>query len=170
VSATWPTPIYIAVMLGLIVICSAPPFIIEKIKKPGWKIEHPDTVLLDLDDSTATPAPAPVAVAGMTCIQPLNPLGAHDVGAPRISRAVRCRTEAPRAASQTLSRIVEELVELGHRVVEAQTLTDGRALVSSDPSFGAVVLDWDVTDPTARRRRAPCSTRRGCAATASRSS
>jgi arginine decarboxylase len=50
-----------------------------------------------------------------------------------------------RTASQTLSRIVEELVVLGHRVVEAQTLIDGRALVSSDPSFGAVILDWDVT-------------------------
>lgn len=49
-------------------------------------------------------------------------------------------------ASQTLSRIVEELAVLGHRVVEAQTLTDGRALMSSDPSFGAVVLDWDVTE------------------------
>jgi arginine decarboxylase len=52
-----------------------------------------------------------------------------------------------RAASQTLNRIVEELVELGHRVVETQTLTDGRALLSSDPSFGAVVLDWDISDP-----------------------
>jgi arginine decarboxylase len=51
-----------------------------------------------------------------------------------------------RTASQTLGRIVEELVVLGHHVVEAETLTDGRALVSSDPSFGAVVLDWDVTD------------------------
>jgi arginine decarboxylase len=51
-----------------------------------------------------------------------------------------------RTASQTLSRIVEELVALGHHVVEAETLTDGRALVSSDPSFGAVVLDWDVTE------------------------
>jgi arginine decarboxylase len=51
-----------------------------------------------------------------------------------------------RAASQTLRRIVEELVVLGHRVVEAETLTDGRALVGSDPSFGAVVLDWDVTE------------------------
>jgi arginine decarboxylase len=50
-----------------------------------------------------------------------------------------------RTAGQTLSRIVEELVGLGHRVVEAQTLTDGRALMSSDPSFGAVVLDWDVS-------------------------
>ena len=37
-------------MFGLIMICSAPPFIIEKIKKPSWKIAHPDTVLLDLDD------------------------------------------------------------------------------------------------------------------------
>lgn len=51
------------------------------------------------------------------------------------------------AASQTLSRIVTELVDLGHRVIEAETLTDGRALVGSDPSFGAVVLDWDVSEP-----------------------
>jgi arginine decarboxylase len=51
------------------------------------------------------------------------------------------------AASETLSRIVDELVDLGHRVVEAQTLSDGRALVGSDPSFGAVVLDWDVSEP-----------------------
>ena len=52
-----------------------------------------------------------------------------------------------RAASQTLNRIVDELLELGHRVVETQTLTDSRALLSSDPSFGAVVLDWDINDP-----------------------
>jgi hypothetical protein len=51
-----------------------------------------------------------------------------------------------RAPSQILSRIVEELLLLGHRVVEAQTLTDGRALLSSGPSFGAVVLDWDVSE------------------------
>jgi arginine decarboxylase len=51
-----------------------------------------------------------------------------------------------RTASRTLRRIVDELVVLGHRVVEAETLTDGRALVSSDPSFGAVVLDWDVSE------------------------
>jgi arginine decarboxylase len=29
-------------------------------------------------------------------------------------------------------------------VVEAETLSDGRALVASDPSFGCVVLDWSV--------------------------
>jgi arginine decarboxylase len=51
-----------------------------------------------------------------------------------------------RTASQTLGRIVEQLVLLGHHVVEAETLTDGRALVRSDPSFGAVVLDWDVAE------------------------
>ena len=32
----WPTPIYVGAMLGAIVICSVPPFIIEKIKKPSW--------------------------------------------------------------------------------------------------------------------------------------
>jgi hypothetical protein len=53
-----------------------------------------------------------------------------------------------------------ELVDLGHRVVEAETLTDGRALVGSDPSFGAVVLDWDVSEPDGELERAPCSTRR----------
>jgi arginine decarboxylase len=52
-----------------------------------------------------------------------------------------------RAAGQTLARIVAELVDLGHRVVEAGALTDGLALVGSDPSFGAVVLDWDVSAP-----------------------
>jgi arginine decarboxylase len=55
------------------------------------------------------------------------------------------------AASQTLSRIVTELVDLGHRVIEAETLSDGRALVGSDPSFGAVVLDWDVSEPDGER-------------------
>jgi putative glutamate/gamma-aminobutyrate antiporter len=46
----WPTPIYIGAMLGAIVICSVPPFIIEKIKKPSWIETHPDEVLLDLDE------------------------------------------------------------------------------------------------------------------------
>jgi amino acid transporter len=61
----WPTPIYIAVMFGLIIVCSAPPFIVEKIKKPGWKITNPDSVLLDLDDGSAVlPIPAAAAVTG----------------------------------------------------------------------------------------------------------
>ncbi len=57
----WPTPIYIAVMAGLIVVCSAPPFIVERIKKPSWKITSPDTVLLDLDDGSPDAAAAPAA-------------------------------------------------------------------------------------------------------------
>jgi amino acid transporter len=62
----WPTPIYIAVMLGLIVICSAPPFIVDRVKKPGWKITSPDTVLLDLDDGSAdATAPAVPALSGV---------------------------------------------------------------------------------------------------------
>jgi putative glutamate/gamma-aminobutyrate antiporter len=40
----WPTPIYIAAMVGLIVVCSIPPFIVERIKKPSWQITHPDEV------------------------------------------------------------------------------------------------------------------------------
>jgi arginine decarboxylase len=52
--------------------------------------------------------------------------------------------ERKRAAGRTLERIVGELELLGHVVVEAETLSDGRALVASDPSFGCVVLDWSV--------------------------
>jgi amino acid transporter len=68
----FPTPIYISVMLGLIVIASAPPFIMEKIKKPGWKIEHPDTVLLDLDDGAAATLPAPTGLAGAVATSNLS--------------------------------------------------------------------------------------------------
>jgi putative glutamate/gamma-aminobutyrate antiporter len=53
----WPTPIYVAAMAGAIVVCSLPPFIIEWLKKPDWKMDHPDEVLLDIDDSTI-PTPA----------------------------------------------------------------------------------------------------------------
>jgi glutamate:GABA antiporter len=48
--ATWPTPIYVLAMFIAIVICSVPPFIIERIKKPNWFIAHPDPVLLDVDE------------------------------------------------------------------------------------------------------------------------
>jgi putative glutamate/gamma-aminobutyrate antiporter len=51
----WPTPIYVAAMFAAIIVCSAPPFIMEKIKKPSWIEEHPDEVLLDLDEDK-TPA------------------------------------------------------------------------------------------------------------------
>ena len=52
--------------------------------------------------------------------------------------------ERKRAADRTLERIVEELVGLGHVVLDAETLSDGRALVASDPSFGCVLLDWNL--------------------------
>jgi putative glutamate/gamma-aminobutyrate antiporter len=50
----WPTPIYVAAMFVAIIVCSAPPFIIEKIKKPDWIEAHPDEVLLDLDEGKTT--------------------------------------------------------------------------------------------------------------------
>ncbi|HTU96652.1 MAG TPA: amino acid permease [Solirubrobacteraceae bacterium] len=49
----WPTPIYIAAMAAAIIICSLPPFIVERIKKPSWVEAHPDPVLLELDDEDA---------------------------------------------------------------------------------------------------------------------
>ncbi len=53
-------------------------------------------------------------------------------------------TEPKRAAGRALRTIVERLELLGHAVVETDNLADGRALVASDPSFGVVMLDWDV--------------------------
>jgi len=64
----WPTPIYIGAMLAAILICSAPPFIIERIKKPGWIDPHPDEVLLDVDGGTDLPVPVP-AVAMLATVK-----------------------------------------------------------------------------------------------------
>lgn len=44
----WATPIYVVAMAGAIIVCSIPPFIIERVKKPGWVIAQPDQVLLDV--------------------------------------------------------------------------------------------------------------------------
>ena len=52
----WPTPIYIAAMVAAIVVCSVPPFITHRLRKPSWIDEHPDPVLLELEDVEATPA------------------------------------------------------------------------------------------------------------------
>lgn len=52
--------------------------------------------------------------------------------------------ERRRAAGATLARILDELYALGHRVVQAQTFEDARALVASDPSFACLVLDWSL--------------------------
>jgi hypothetical protein len=36
-----------------IVICSIPPFLADILKKPNWKITHPDPVLLDSPEEDA---------------------------------------------------------------------------------------------------------------------
>ena len=47
----WATPVYVAAMVLGIVITSAPPFIVEKVKKRSWIMAHPDEVLVDPSDS-----------------------------------------------------------------------------------------------------------------------
>jgi arginine decarboxylase len=47
-------------------------------------------------------------------------------------------------ARATLGRIVAELEALGHRVVCAETLSDAVALAGSDPSFGCLMVDWNL--------------------------
>jgi amino acid transporter len=59
----WPTPIYVAAMFAAILICSVPPFVLEKIKKPSWNIAHPDKVLLDVDDGKTAEQVATAAAA-----------------------------------------------------------------------------------------------------------
>lgn len=62
--AHWSTPIYVLAMVIGVVICSIPPFLADIFKKPGWKITHPDPILLDVgeDDAAGDPtgyAPTP---------------------------------------------------------------------------------------------------------------
>lgn len=49
----WSTPIYVGAMVIGIVISSVPPFIVEKVKKPSWKLAHPDSSLVDVDDASS---------------------------------------------------------------------------------------------------------------------
>lgn len=77
----WPTPIYIGAMAAAIVICSAPPFIIERIKKPSWRIADPDEVLLDVDEDrtaeqVAAGAAALALAAGRLTDETLSPRSA----------------------------------------------------------------------------------------------
>jgi len=52
--------------------------------------------------------------------------------------------ERRREADRTSQRIVDELVVLGHRVEQVETVTDALALVGSDPLFGCIVVDWGL--------------------------
>jgi len=58
--------------------------------------------------------------------------------------------ERERLAGETLRRIVAELGDLGHDIVRASSITDAAALVASDPSFGCVLLDWNLDDESGR--------------------
>jgi hypothetical protein len=44
----WPTPIYVGAIAAAIVVCSAPPFLLDRFKKAGWRIADPDLVLMDV--------------------------------------------------------------------------------------------------------------------------
>jgi len=52
--------------------------------------------------------------------------------------------ERERLAGETLRRIVAELGAYGHEIVRSTTATDATALVASDPSFGCLLLDWNI--------------------------
>jgi len=52
----WPTPIYVAAIAVGILISTLPPFIIEKVRKPSWRIAHPDEVLVDVEQAPSAGA------------------------------------------------------------------------------------------------------------------
>ena len=151
----WPTPIYVAVMAR------------ADHRLLGAALHRREDQEAGLEDRpTPTPSCSTSTTAASPCRSP-SPLSqspppppapdALSITSNRKEPTMLERHEFPvlfvagrrrrSAASETLGRIVDELVDLGHRVVEAETLIDGRALVGSDPSFGAVVLDWDVSEP-----------------------
>ena len=49
-------------------------------------------------------------------------------------------------SDQAMERLCDAIHEEGYRVVRTSTPEDGLALVKSDPSFGAILLDWDLTE------------------------
>ena len=59
--------------------------------------------------------------------------------------------ERERLAGETLRRIVAELAVLGHEIVRSSSITDSAALVASDPSFGCLVLDWNLEYESGKR-------------------
>ncbi len=49
-------------------------------------------------------------------------------------------------SDRAMERLCEAIQEEGYRVIRTSTPEDGLALVKSDPSFSAVLLDWDLTE------------------------
>lgn len=60
-------------------------------------------------------------------------------------------SERQRLAGETLRRIMSELAAFGHVVVSSATASDAAALIAADPSFGCVLLDWNLDREGDRR-------------------
>src|ERR1019366_309875 len=59
--------------------------------------------------------------------------------------------ERERLAGETLRRIVAELSALVHEVFRSTTASDATALVTSDPSFGCLIVDWNLDHESGER-------------------
>ncbi|HZD33553.1 MAG TPA: Orn/Lys/Arg decarboxylase N-terminal domain-containing protein [Candidatus Angelobacter sp.] len=49
-------------------------------------------------------------------------------------------------SDRAMERLCEAIFEEGYKVVRTSTPEDGLALLKSDPSFSAILLDWDLTE------------------------
>ena len=57
-------------------------------------------------------------------------------------------------SDRAMVRLCEAIQDQGYRVTRTATPEDGLALVKSDPSFSAVLLDWDLPENTQFDERA----------------
>ena len=98
----WPTPIYVTAMAVAIVVCSVPPFIVHRLRKPSWIELHPDPVLLELDEVKATAAT--VLHVDENAVVPIGvedsaPAPSGSNGAPSASNGVRPASNGVAAAT-----------------------------------------------------------------------
>ena len=57
-------------------------------------------------------------------------------------------------SDRAMERLCEAIDKEGYRVVRTATPEDGLALVNSDPSQSAILLDWDLPENTQFDQRA----------------
>jgi arginine decarboxylase len=56
--------------------------------------------------------------------------------------------ESASLSNRALQRLETAVVDLGYRVIRASTPEDGMSLVSAYPSYGRLVIDWDLPSGT----------------------
>jgi len=64
-------------------------------------------------------------------------------------------------SDRAMERLVEAIIDEGYEVVRTTSTEDGLSLVTSDPSYSAVLLDWDLEEKSQFEERAALDIIRG---------